>query len=110
MFARVLECRAKDSKGAQISTTVTNDVFPCLQKQPGFVDFFALCDKTNAERLVCVSFRTSREGDAEEYHRQHSEMITNMLRPVLESPPTLKTFTVSAFNSASHFESTNSAG
>ena len=96
MFARVLECQAKDSKGAQISTKVTNDVLPCLQKQPGFVDFFALSDTTNAERLVCVSFWTSREGDAEEYHRQHYEMITNMLKPVLESPPTLKTFTVSA--------------
>ena len=96
MFACVLECQAKDSKGPQISTKVTNDVLPCLQKQPGFVDFFALSDKTNAEGLVCVSFWTSRGGDAEEYHRQHYEMITNMLKPVLESPPTLKTFTVRA--------------
>jgi hypothetical protein len=93
MFARVLERQAKDSKGAQISTKMTNDVLPCLQKQP---DFFALSDTTNAERLVCVSFWTSREGDAEEYHRQHYEMITNMLKPVLESAPTLETFTVSA--------------
>jgi heme-degrading monooxygenase HmoA len=96
MFARVLECQAKDRKGAQISTKMTNDVLPCLRKQPGFVDFFALSDTTNAERLVCVSFWTSREGDAEEYHRQHYEMITNMLKPVLESAPTLETFTVSA--------------
>jgi hypothetical protein len=93
MFARVLECQAKDRTAAQISTKVTNDVLPCLQKQPGF---FALSDKTNAERLVCVSFWTSRESDAEEYYRQHYEMVTNMLKPVLESPPMLKTFTVSA--------------
>jgi heme-degrading monooxygenase HmoA len=96
MFARVLECQAKDGKGVQISTKVTNDVLLCLQKQPSFVDFFALSDKTNAERLVCVSFWTSREDDAEEYHRQHYEMVTNMLKSVLEFPPTLKTFTVSA--------------
>ena len=95
MFARVLECQARDGKGVQISTKVTNDVLPCLQKQAGFVDFFALSDKTNAERLVCISFWTSRE-DAEESHRQHYETITNMLKPVLESPPTLKSFTVSA--------------
>jgi heme-degrading monooxygenase HmoA len=95
MFARVLECQAKDGKGVQISTKVTNDVLPSPQKQPGFVDFFALSDEINAETLVCVSFWTSRE-DVEEYHRQHYEMITNMLKPVLESPPTLKTFTVSA--------------
>ena len=96
MFARVLECQAKDSKGAQLSTKVTNDVLPCLQKHPGFVDFFALSDKTNAEGLVCVTFWTSQEGDAEEYHRQHYEMVTNMLQSVLESPPTLKIFTVRA--------------
>jgi heme-degrading monooxygenase HmoA len=95
MFARVVECQAKDGMGVQISTKVSNDVLPSLQKQPGFVDFFALSDKTNAERLVCISFWTSRE-DAEEYHRQHYETITNMLKPVLESPPTLKSFTVSA--------------
>lgn len=91
MFARVLA-----SKGAQISTKVTNDVLPCLQKQPGFVDFFALSDKTNAERLVWVSFWTSREGDAEGYHRQHYEMVTSTVKPVLESPPALTTFMVSA--------------
>jgi quinol monooxygenase YgiN len=95
MFARVVECQAKDGMGVQISTKVSNDVLPSLQKQPGFVDFFALSDKTNAERLVCISFWTSRE-DAEESHRQHYETITNMLKPVLESPPTLKSFTVSA--------------
>jgi heme-degrading monooxygenase HmoA len=95
MFARVLECQAKDGRGAQISTKLTNDVLPILQKQPGFVDFLALSDKTNAQRLVCISFWTSRE-DTEEYHRQHYETITNMLKSVLESPPTLETFTVSS--------------
>jgi quinol monooxygenase YgiN len=93
MFARVVECRAKDGKGAQISTKVMNDVLPILQVQPGFVDFFALSDKTNAEKLPCISFWTSRE-DAEEYHGRHYETIASMLKPVLESPPTLKTFTV----------------
>jgi len=65
-------------------------VLPSLQEQPGFVDFFALSNRTNAERLVCNGFWTSRE-DAEECHRQHLETITNMLQPVLESPR-LKTF------------------
>jgi heme-degrading monooxygenase HmoA len=95
MFARVVECQAKDGKGAQITTKVKNDVLPSLQKQSGFVDFFALNDAANAERLVCISFWTSRE-DAEESHRQHYEMITNMLQSVLGSPPTLEIFTVSA--------------
>ena len=95
MFARVVECQAKDRRGVQISTKVTNEVLPLLQEQPGFVDFLALSDKINPERLVCISFWTSR-GDVEEYHRQYYQTITNKLKSILESPPTLKTFTVSA--------------
>jgi hypothetical protein len=44
---------------------------------------------------MCISFWTSHE-DAEEYHRHHYYLITDMLKPVLESPPTLKTFAVNA--------------
>jgi heme-degrading monooxygenase HmoA len=95
MFARVVECQAKDGRGVQISTRVTNDVLPILPEQPGFIDFFALSDKTNAERLLCISLWTSRE-DAEEYRRRHYDTIANMLTPVLVSPPTLKMFTASA--------------
>ena len=91
MFARVLECQAKDGWGVLISTQVTNDVLPILQVQPGFVDFFSLSDKNNAEKLVCISFWTF--GNTEEFHRQHYETVTNMLQSGLEYPPTLKTFT-----------------
>ncbi|MGD0469167.1 MAG: sigma 54-interacting transcriptional regulator [Terriglobales bacterium] len=51
MFARSVECQAKDGSGVQISTKVANDVLPILQEQPGSVDFLALSDKTTAERL-----------------------------------------------------------
>jgi hypothetical protein len=95
MFALVEECQAKDGSRVQTSDKVTKDVLPILQKQPGFVDFVALSEETNAERLVCISFWTAPE-DAEEYHRQHYETITNMLKPVLEFPPTLKIYAVSA--------------
>ena len=95
MFARVVECQSKEGIGMQVSAKVTNDVLPVLQKQPGFVDFFALSDKTNAERLVCISFWTSRE-EVDERHRWHYETIANMLKASLESPPTLKVFAVSA--------------
>jgi quinol monooxygenase YgiN len=74
IFARVVECQAKEGRGVQISTKVTNEVLPILQKQPGFVDFLALSDKTNAERLVCISFWTSRE-DAEEYHQNSRGLL-----------------------------------
>ena len=95
MFARVVECQSKAGRSEQVGNKLENAVLPILQKQPGFVDFLTLSDKTNPERLMCISFWTSRQ-DAEEYHRQHYDTITDMLKPVLESPPTLETFTVNA--------------
>ncbi len=73
--------------------TLENEVLPILQKQPGFVDFLTLSGKTNPERLVCISFWTSQQ-DAEGYHRQHYDTITDMLKRVLESPPMLEIFAV----------------
>ena len=95
MFARVVDCQSKVGRSEQVGSKLENDLLQILQKLPGFVDFLTLSDKTNPERLVCISFWTSRE-DADEYHRQHYDTITNILKPVLESAPTLKTFTVSA--------------
>jgi len=95
MFARVVECQSKAGRSEQIGNKLKDDVLPLLEGQPGFVDFLILSDKTNPERLMCISFWTSRQ-DAEEYHRQHYDTINDMLKPVLESPPTLETFTVNA--------------
>jgi quinol monooxygenase YgiN len=93
MFARVVECQSKAGQSAQAGNKLKNDVLPILQKQPGFVDFLTLTDRTDTERLVCISFWTSQE-DADKYHRQHYDTINAALRSVLESPPTLETFAV----------------
>ena len=95
MFARVVECQSKVGRREQVGSKLRNDVLPILQKQPGFVDFLALSDQTDPERLVCISFWIARE-DAKEYHRQHYDTITDILMPALDSPPTLETFAVNA--------------
>jgi quinol monooxygenase YgiN len=95
MFARVVECQSKAGRSDQVGNKLEKQVLPILQKQPGFVDFLTLSNKTNPERLVCISFWTSQQ-DAEEYHRQHYDTITDMLKRVLKSPPTLETFAVNA--------------
>jgi len=74
MFARVVECQSKGGRSEQVGNKLKNNILPILQKQPGFVDFLTLSDKTNPERLVCISFWTSQE-DAEEYHRHHYDTI-----------------------------------
>jgi len=93
MFARVVGCQSKAGRSEQAGKKLKNDVLPILQKQPGFIDLLTLSDKANPERLVCISLWTSRR-DADEYHRQHYDTITEILKPVLESPPTLETFAV----------------
>jgi quinol monooxygenase YgiN len=95
MFARFVECQSKAGRREQVSNSLKNDVLPVLEKQSGFIDFLTLSDKTEPERLVCITFWTSRQ-DAEEYHRQYYDTITDMLKPLLESPPTLETFMVNA--------------
>jgi heme-degrading monooxygenase HmoA len=95
MFVRTVECQAKHGESKEIRKKVKRDVLPVLQEQPGFVDLVVLGDKSNFERLVCMSFWNSQE-DADRYHYQHYETIRSMLRSVLESSPTLETFTVEA--------------
>jgi hypothetical protein len=55
MFARVVECQSKVGRSEQVGSKLNNDVLPILQKQPGFVDFLTLSDKTNPARMVCIS-------------------------------------------------------
>jgi hypothetical protein len=51
MFARALECQAKDGNGVQIRSEVTNNMLASRQKQSGFVDFFALSDGNNDQAV-----------------------------------------------------------
>jgi quinol monooxygenase YgiN len=95
MFARLVECQSKAGRSGQVGNKLENDVLPILQKQLGFVDFLMLSDKKDPERLVCISFWTSRE-DEEQYDRPHYYSINDTLRPLLEFPATLQVFEVNA--------------
>jgi hypothetical protein len=50
MFPRVVECRSIVGQSKQAGSKPEHEVLPVLQKQPGFVDFLTLSDKTNPER------------------------------------------------------------
>jgi heme-degrading monooxygenase HmoA len=95
MFARALKCQSKAGRCEQVANKLKDKVLPILQQQEGFVDFLILADKTDPERLVCISFWTTQD-DAEEYDRQHYYAISNILTPLLEFPATLETFEVNA--------------
>jgi heme-degrading monooxygenase HmoA len=95
MFARVVVCQSKAGRSQQVGNKIGNEALPILQKQPGFVDFLTLSDKTDPERLVCISFWTLRE-DFERYNREHYYTIADTLQPLLESHVTQETFEVNA--------------
>jgi hypothetical protein len=80
MFACIIECHAKDSNRMQVRTTVANDLMPNAPEQ-GFVDFFALSEKSKIEKLVCIAFSASP--DVDEDHHDLGETIANMLTACL---------------------------
>ncbi len=66
-------------------------VLPILRKQAGFVDEAVLTADTEPNRLLALSFWNTRE-DAERYHREQYQKITEMLSPLVENVPTIRTF------------------
>lgn len=93
MFTRILECQAKKGRTDVLAKKVRNEVLLTLHKQPGFIDLVALRDNKDDERIVCLSFWDSRES-VELYEREHYDTMVQMLRPELQTNPTLETLRV----------------
>jgi heme-degrading monooxygenase HmoA len=93
MFTRIVELHVKPEKKDEFSQRLRNEVLPILQKQPGFVDLVGLTHETEPERQVAISFWKSKE-DAERYHRENFNRITDMLKPLLKRDPKVDTFNV----------------
>jgi heme-degrading monooxygenase HmoA len=93
MFTRVVEARTKTGKAKEFSTTLNDKVLPILQKQSGFVDEITLVSNTEPERILALSFWET-EADANRYHQEQFPRINELLSNVLETTPTVKTFTV----------------
>ena len=93
MFTRIVECRLKPEKKQEAAARMNNEVLPVLQKQPGFVDLIILTHEHEPERMVALSFWKSRE-DAERYHREHFNRVTEILKPYLTDTPKVETYNV----------------
>jgi quinol monooxygenase YgiN len=93
MFTRLVECEAKKGKIEDATRKLRNEVLPALQKQPGFIDLIALRDGIDAERVLCLSFWDSKES-AEKYDREHYDTLVGVLKPVLQTNPTVETLRV----------------
>ncbi|HVO59867.1 MAG TPA: antibiotic biosynthesis monooxygenase [Terriglobales bacterium] len=93
MYTRIVECHVKPGRKQEATTKMNNEVLPILQKQPGFVDMIGLTDEHDPERLLALSFWTTKE-DAERYHREQFSHISDLLKPLLTTTPKVETYNV----------------
>ena len=93
MFTRVVELTTKPGKSKQLSDTINDKVLPILKKQKGFVDETVLVSDKEDNRVLGLSFWNTRE-DAEQYHREQYQKVQEIVRPLLEAEPVIRTFEV----------------
>jgi quinol monooxygenase YgiN len=93
MFTRIVEINAKSGKAGELANTINDKVLPILKKQAGFVDESVLTSDTEPNRIIGLSFWNSKE-DAERYHREGYPKVNEILSPLLEGAPVIRTFNV----------------
>jgi quinol monooxygenase YgiN len=95
MFTRIVELIPKSGNQKELTSVVNDKVVPILKKQTGFVDEIVLVSDTEPERVVSLSF-WKRSEDAEQYHQKEYAAIRDMVRPLLDADPVIRTFNVSS--------------
>ena len=93
MYTSVVELTTKPGKAREVSETINDKVLPILKKQAGFVDEAVLVSDTESTRILGLSFWNKRE-DAERYHQEQYPKINEILKPLLETEPVIRTFDV----------------
>ena len=93
MFTRVVEITTKPGKNQQLGDTINEKVLSILKKQKGFVDEIVLISDKDDNRVLGLSFWDTRE-DAEQYHRAEYAKVQEIVRPLLDGEPVVRTFDV----------------
>jgi quinol monooxygenase YgiN len=93
MFTRLVEVSTKPGKSQQVANTINDKVLPILRQQAGFLDITVLASEMESNRVLALSFWKTKE-DAEHYQREHYAKVIEILSNLLESPPSVRTFTV----------------
>ena len=93
MFTRTLEVTTKSGKAEELSSAIHDKVLPILKKQTGFVHETILLSDTEPNRVLALSFWNTKE-DAERYQREQYPAIHEIVRPLLDADPVIRTFNV----------------
>jgi heme-degrading monooxygenase HmoA len=95
VYTLIIEGTLKADKKQEFNTAWRNEILPTLKKQNGFVDEMLLFETENPNRGVGLSF-WKRGEDAERYQRDVFPQLVNSLRHLIETAPTVRSFTVEA--------------
>lgn len=93
MYTRTVEVTTKPGKAKELSNIINDKVLPILKKQTGFVDETVLVSDTDPDRGLAISFWNTKQ-DAERYHKEQYPAIHEMIRPLLDADPVVRTFNV----------------
>ena len=93
MYTRTVEVTTKSGKGRDLAALINDKVLPILKKQSGFADETLLVSDTHPNHLLAISFWNTKE-DAEHYHREQYPVVQQMIRPLLDAEPVVRTFNV----------------
>jgi heme-degrading monooxygenase HmoA len=99
MFTRVVEINAKSGNASELANIIHEKVLPLLKKQAGFVDETVLTSDAEPNRIIGLSFWNSKE-DAMRYHQEGYPKVNEILLPLLEGAPVVRTFNV--YTSTTH--------
>jgi len=92
MFVRMVSAKLKVNQHKQFSELFQNKLVPMVRKERGFQDMMLL-GVSGAPEVLVMSFWDSRE-TMETSEKNLSSKIQEMLFPLLEGPPEVKTFTL----------------
>ena len=93
MYTRIVEITNKSGKSRELCSTIDEKVVPILKKQTGFVDETVLMSDADSNQVLGLSFWNSKE-DGERYHREQYPKVHEMLKHLMDTEPTIRTFDV----------------
>jgi len=99
MFVRMVSAKLKVNQHKQFSELFQDKVIPLVRSERGFRDMMLL-GVSGAPEVVVITFWDSRE-TMEASERNLSPKIQEILVPLLERPPEIKTFTL-AYSTMHH--------
>ncbi len=99
MFTRIVEIIAKAGKTHELANAIHEKVLPILKKQPGFCRRECSPFRYRTRSHPGIGFWNKRE-DADRYHNKEFASIREMVQPLLEVEPVIRTFNVHSTTAA----------